>query len=128
MVQEYVEKCYGPSTERYERLTLDHLQRAGKLADWRKKLSKDWGQKRVEQGETAGPDPMRAGAQLEVQARVNLGSLPPDDVEVQLSHGLVDNLGEIPNPATASMSHNGSAQGTSWLFLGKIPCRASGQY
>ena len=51
MVQEYVEKCYSPSTERYERLTQDHLAKAINLAQWRRKLTKDWGQVRVEQVE-----------------------------------------------------------------------------
>ena len=128
MVQEYVEKCYGPSTERFERLTRGHLQKAASLAQWRRKLTRDWGQVRVEQIQADGTETMQVGAQLEVQAQVKLGGLSPDEVEVQLFHGLVDNLGDIPEPATASMSHNGAPQGDSWLFRGKIPCRASGQY
>jgi starch phosphorylase len=63
-----------------------------------------------------------------VTARVNLGSFTPDDVEVQLFHGLVDSFGEIPNPRTASMSHNGFHEGNSWTFGGMIPCRSSGQH
>ncbi len=128
MVQEYVEKCYSPSTERFERLTKDHLARAIELAKWRRKLAKDWGQVRVEQVDARTPETVQVGALMEVQARVNLGSLSPDDVVVQLFHGLVDNLGEIPNPATAPMSHNGPLQANTFVFNGKIPCRASGQY
>ena len=128
MVQEYVEKCYTPSTQRYEYLTQDHLKRAVDLSQWRRKLMHDWGQVRVEQVDAHGPDTMQVGAQLEVQARINLGGFTPDDVDVQLFHGLVDNLGDIPNPFTAAMSHNGTAQGTAWIFKGNIPCRASGQY
>ena len=53
----------------------------------------------------------------------------PDDVEVQLFHGLVDSLGEIPSSRTITMSPNGTPQaGTSWLFSGKIPFRSSGQH
>ena len=63
-----------------------------------------------------------------MQARINLGGLSPDDVEVQLFHGIIDNAGEIPQPSTATMSTNGSASGVTWLFKGKIRCQASGHY
>ena len=49
-------------------------------------------------------------------------------MQVQLFHGLVDSLGEIPNPGTVSMMHNGQPDGPSWVFAGTIPCRSSGQH
>ena len=128
MVQEYMEKCYSPSADRFTRLSLENLQRATNLAQWRQRLKRAWNQVRVENVEANGADPMHVGALLEVSAKVNLGSLAPDDVEVQLFHGVVDNLGNIPAPATVAMSHNGHQQGSTWQFKGVIPCRASGQY
>jgi starch phosphorylase len=47
---------------------------------------------------------------------------------VQLFHGIVDNMGEIPQPAATVMAHNGQRHGNSWLFRGTIPCRSSGHY
>src|SRR5207245_2737257 len=91
-------------------------------------LARGWNQIRVEGVESAGADPMHVGAQLDVKARVNLGSLAPDDVEVQLFHGAVDNLGEIAHPGTVRMSPNGAHEGSSWMFGGTIPCRSSGQH
>jgi starch phosphorylase len=73
-------------------------------------------------------DPMHAGGNLEVKAKVNLGGLSPDDVQVQLFHGLVGSLGEIPQPHTAAMSTNGAPrEGNTWQFSGTIPCRSSGR-
>ena len=83
---------------------------------------------RVENVEAVGADPMHVGSELQVKARVQLGGFSPEDVEVQLFHGLVDSFGEIPRPRTATMSHNGTATGGARLFTGTIPCRASGQY
>jgi starch phosphorylase len=128
MVQEYVEKCYWPSAQRFAGLTADHLKKAHDLAVWRRRLQDGWQQVRIEHVETNGADPMHVGAELGVRAKVNLGSLRPDEVNVQLFHGVVDTLGEIPQPRTASMSHNGAHDGPTWLFQGAIPCRASGQY
>jgi starch phosphorylase len=128
MVQEYMEKCYWPSAQRFARLSDDGLRRAGVLAQWRRSVQRGWPQVRIEVVESDGADPMHVGSALEVKARVNLGGLSPDDVEVQLFHGVVDSLGEIPNPRTVPMSHNGAHEGSSWVFHGTIPCRSSGQH
>jgi starch phosphorylase len=128
MVQEYIEQCYWPSARRYDALAAEGLKHANELAQWRRRLAQSWSQIRIEAVESNGADPMQVGKELEVKARVNLGRLNPDDVEVQLFHGLVDSFGEIPTPRTATMSHNGSLQGNTWVFTGKIPCRVSGQH
>lgn len=128
MVQEYTEQCYWPAAERYTKLVQENMKKAVGLAQWRKAIARNWSQLRVEAVEANGADPMRVGSELTVKARVNLGSLVPDDVQVQLFHGVVDSLGEIPNPETVGMSHNGAHDGGVWTFHGAIPCRSSGQH
>src|SRR5262249_47253050 len=128
MVQEYVERCYWPADRRFTTLAADHLRKANDLARWRQRLLQGWSQVRVEGVEAQGLDPMHVGAELAVRARVNLGGFAPDDAEVQLFHGVVDSRGEIPNPRTVRMNHNGTKDGSVWIFQGSIPCRASGQH
>jgi glycogen phosphorylase len=131
MVAEYMERCYAPSIARYQVLAMDNLSKAGALAVWRRSLGKGWSSVKVESVEPHGADPLHVGSALEVTARVSLGSFSPQDVEVQLFHGLVDSLGEIPRPATVEMSHNGGPakkDGNTWVFHGTIPCRSSGQH
>jgi glycogen phosphorylase len=128
MVQEYVEKCYIPSAERFEALTRENMRRAATLAQWRRTLARWWPAIKVEAVEANGADPMHVGGKLNVKARVNLGNLSPEDVQVQLFHGILDNQGEIPNPSAVAMSHNGAHEGGTWVFSGTIPCRSSGQH
>jgi len=128
MVQEYMEKFYSTCAARYTHLTQSNLQRARGLATWRQAVSHMWPSVRVEQVNANGADPMHVGSKLEVQARVNLGNLKPDDVQVQLYCGIVDNHGEIATPDTIPMSHNGAHEGSTWLFKGQIVCRSSGQH
>jgi starch phosphorylase len=128
MVQEYVERCYWPSSLRFSSLAADNLKKANDLALWRRRLAQGWQQVRIETVQAKGADPIHVGAKLEVDARVNLGSFSPQDVEVQLFHGFVDSLGDIPTPFTIPMSHNGGAENGAWWFHGVIPCRASGQH
>ncbi len=128
MVQEYLEKCYVPSGQRHDALVADNLKRARQLAAWRRTVGHGWPQVRIEAVEAHGADPMHVGGKLEVKARVQLGGLSPDDIQVQLFHGLVDNLGEIPQPHAVLMSPNGAREGMTWMFQGTIPCRLSGQH
>jgi starch phosphorylase len=127
MIQEYVEWCYRPADHRFVALTADRLKKAGELARWRQRLGQGWTQIKVESVEARGIDPLHVGAEMEVKAKINLGTLAPEDVEVQLFHGGVDSLGEIPKPRTVRMSHNGAHDGSVWSFHGTIACRSSGQ-
>lgn len=128
MVQEYAEKCYAPSDQRFHLLVGENLKKASELSAWRRRLGQGWHGVRVESVEANGADPMQVGSALTIKARVNLGSFSPDDVEVQLFHGNVDSFGDIPLPRTAALSPNGAPEGTTWTFSGSIPCQASGQH
>ncbi|HEY7330016.1 MAG TPA: alpha-glucan family phosphorylase [Gemmataceae bacterium] len=129
MVAEYLTTCYLPSGQRYLRLTGDNLQKAKSLAQWRQGLLRGWGQLKVEGVDVKAADPMEVGSELPVTVRVNLGRFSPDDVDVQLFHGLVDSMGEIPRPQIVSMNHNGKPKHDNvWEFHGAIPCHSSGQH
>jgi starch phosphorylase len=134
MVKEYAEIGYMPSYRRYSKLTADKLHEAANLAKWRKRVAESWGQIRVEAVEAPGGDPLHVGAELAVKVRIHLGPIHPEDVEVQLFHGVVDSLGEIAKPQTvtlklASGPDPAGANGSSvCLYTGKIACRASGHY
>jgi starch phosphorylase len=128
MVQEYIEKCYWPSFQRFDALGGENLKKARELAQWRRRLAQGWSQIRVEAVDANGADPMHVGADMEVKARVHLGNVSAEDVEVQLFHGHVDSLGEISQPRTVTMSPNGHRDGPVWTFKGRIRCRSSGQH
>jgi starch phosphorylase len=128
MLQEYLDIAYWPSYQRFTKLTAEGVQTARELAAWRKRLEKAWSQLRVEAVDAKGADMAAVGQELEVQARVHLGDLSPNDVEVQLFHGPVDSLGEIAHPHTVTMANNSALNNGSFVYYGAIPCRASGQH
>jgi starch phosphorylase len=129
MVQQYVEISYWPSAKRHLALTSEGLRRAVGLAEWKRKLFSGWGQVRIESVESLGnTDQLRVGGELAVKCRVQLGSLTPDDVSVQLVHGTLDALGDISRTHVAPMSATGQPRGGTWEYQGTIACRASGQY
>jgi starch phosphorylase len=129
MVAEYTAVSYLPSAARFRRLSADDLKGARRLAGWRRAVARGWPQVKVTDVKASGADPLHVGGELQVKARVQLGPLSPEDVQVQLFHGLVDNQGEIPQPMTVSMSANGAAaDGVAWVYEGSIACRSSGQH
>ncbi len=128
MVQEYIANGYWPSAKRYEALASGSLKKAQELASWRRGVVRGWQQVRIEGIEANAGDPMQVGSDLQVKARVHLGALTPNDVEVQLFHGPVDSLGEIPQPQTVTMSTNGHRDGAAWTYQGSVRCQASGQH
>jgi starch phosphorylase len=132
MVEEYTERCYLPSHHRYARLMANRLTAAKDLAAWRRKMSADWGQIRVESVDAPAGEMHKVGGVFPVEVRVNLGTLTPDDVEVQLCHGVLDAMGEIADPHALALHPESpfSANGTPRIltFAGKVPCLASGQF
>ena len=63
-----------------------------------------------------------------MKVRVKLGPFKPDEVEVQLCHGVLDAMGDIAEPRALPLSANGSMTSDGVLFTGDLPCRASGQF
>jgi starch phosphorylase len=128
MLQEYMERCYWPAWLHYAELGGENLEPARQLARWRRRILENWSAIRVENVEADHLENIAVGQEIEVQALVHLGPLSPDDVEVQLYHGRVDSLGEIPAPQTVSMAHSGSKGDGRHLYVGYLLCQTSGQH
>jgi starch phosphorylase len=127
MVEEYYKTCYRPSHHRFKTLTADHLKAAEELAVWRKGLLAAWGQVKVEGIEAPTNDLMKVGGEFPVSVTVNLGTLTPADVEVQICYGLLDSLGELTAPKSKALAPAGNA-GSTETFTGKVQCDRSGQF
>jgi starch phosphorylase len=126
MVAEYSTRCYVPSQRRREALTENGMAGAKELAAWRKRVVGEWGQVRIESVDAPVADPHRVGATIPVSVKVNLGSVKPGDVEVQLCYGLIDAMGEVADPKVLSLSPGTADRVTT--FAGSLPCGASGQF
>lgn len=128
MVEEYLEKCYIPSHRRYKALAADGLKQAAELAGWRLKLAKAWPQVKVESVDAPQGQLLRVGGEFPIKVHVNLGGLNPEEVDVQLCHGLLDSHGQIASPKAVSLAP-GLPNGTSAaVFAGTVACNLSGQF
>ncbi len=127
MVEEYFETCYLPSHHRSQTLSANGLKPAGELAEWRRKIGQSWNQIRIESVQAPTTEILRVGADLAVSAQVNLGTLTPADVDVQLCSGLLDSMGQIVDAKATSLVAT-TANGSSVTYTGSMTCQASGQF
>jgi starch phosphorylase len=128
MVEEYLERCYLPSHRRFVELSAEGMKVAADLAAWRRRVAQVWNQVRVEGIEAPTGEALRVGGELPVKVHVNLGGLSPEEVEVQLCHGLLDSMGEIANPRALALRPAGPNGNGRVVYAGQVPCTASGQF
>jgi starch phosphorylase len=128
MVEEYLERCYLPSHRRFAELSAEGSKAAADLAAWRRRVAEGWDQIRVEGIEAPTGEALRVGGELPVKVHVHLGSLSPEEVEVQLCHGLLDSMGEIASPRALALRPAGRNGDANVVYSGEVPCTASGQF
>src|SRR4029078_3931817 len=90
MVRDYVRQLYTPAAVTGRALNSDY-KGATELASWKEQVRGGLGDERGEHGESHGVgDNPEVGSVLTVRAFVALGSLTPDDVAVEVVHGVID--------------------------------------
>ncbi|MEK7406828.1 MAG: alpha-glucan family phosphorylase [Acidobacteriota bacterium] len=128
MVREYTEKFYLTGDGAFERLAADQAARARALAEWLERVRQAWPQVRVEAVEEGLPDSLPVGQRLRARARIHLGSLRPEDVNVELYVGRLDADGDLAEGVATRMEPSGQGQmGSCWFEANTAPCSSSGR-
>jgi starch phosphorylase len=95
MVRDYVRQLYTPAAGNSRRLNSDY-RGAAELAAWKQRVRAGWSAVRVEHVESSGiGDAPEVGDVLTTRAFVALGELTPDDVDVQLVHGVINSEDDL---------------------------------
>ena len=88
-----------------------------------------WPTLRIEHVEADGVgDAVMQGESIMVRAYVNLGSLTPDDVDVQVVFGRVDADDRLADPQHASMAAMESFEGNRWQFGCEVALAQNGPF
>lgn len=127
MVQEYTEQFYLPAAMSYRKLTADGIAGAKDLAAWQERVRQAWPQIRIEAIEAGALAELQVGREIQVQARVRLGSLTPDDVRVELLVGRVNAAGDLVDVDAMPLKSIGSQPDGLYVYeASTVPCRVSG--
>ena len=128
MVEEYRVRAYEPQARR--RLALEAGSHAAlrTLAAERRRVREGMAQVRVVELRVGDPSVLRAGDAFEVEARVQLGPLSPNDVHVELVLGeRGQDLHDLAAPQTVRLAPDGAGADGARSFTGRVLLRSAGR-
>ncbi|GAB4570863.1 MAG: glycosyltransferase family 1 protein [Anaerolineae bacterium] len=126
MVREYTEKYYQPAYERYRRLTEPDLSAGRKYLEWWNHIQDAWNNIKITSVETSSEE-LHVSDDMEVRARVHLGSVTPEEVRVQLYFGRLDTEGFITDGSAVDMEVLDRREDGTYEYVGHVTYADSGE-
>ena len=126
MVKEYFE-AYRGAAERSARLLASDSSGAKALAEYKRRVMKQWDRVGIRATEGIDTDVV-VGQSLRVRARVALGDLTPADVDVQLFNGPADVRGELTEGSAVAMKLQGREPDGTYGYVGELASKHSGRF
>jgi starch phosphorylase len=126
MLMDYSNKFYFPALKNYRRIVKDDYAESKALAAYLGKLRQEWDNLKIVTIDSNAKPVMQRGDSLTVTAGVELGSLTPGEVLVELYHGKISNQsGHIENARRAEMKSTGQ-EGNVFMYQVRIECADTG--
>ncbi|MCV3214222.1 alpha-glucan family phosphorylase [Plectonema radiosum NIES-515] len=126
MVGEYAQRAYFPASDRYYTLTADQYAPAKELADWKAKLRQYWFNMKIKDVDISSGADIEVNQTVAVKAKLDLATLSPDDVQVELYQGTINADGEIVDAVPVVMNYQGNDTEELSIYTGDIIYAASG--
>lgn len=128
MLAEYVQRLYTPAARAARAAAADDAAAARDFSAWAGRMRQGFGQVEVRHVEVDGVDvPPVVGDDVRVRAFVELGSLTPTDVTVEVVAGVVSEEGELRHTASFPLAAVG-AEGSVHRFEAAIELPAAGTF
>jgi starch phosphorylase len=129
MVRDYVVDLYTPAAVATRRAEADGFAAARDLAAWRCRVASVWPRVRIGYVETAGgEDVPQVGERLALRAFVDLAGLTPDDVEVEVGYGRVNDADEVVNPVVTPLTFAERYDDGTCRYEGVVPLERTGSF
>jgi starch phosphorylase len=128
MVQQYFDQYYSLSFSKRAQLMENNWIKAKDLTSWKEKVRNNWGSIKVNKYDTNdGSKQLYVGQELTINAEISLGNLTPDDVEVQIYYGPLENENHPQDNSTVVMNTNLKASPNGvYKYSGNVKCEKSG--
>ncbi|HEY9661535.1 MAG TPA: alpha-glucan family phosphorylase, partial [Allocoleopsis sp.] len=108
MVGEYALRGYFPASDRFFTMTAHHYAPAKDLAKWHHHLFEHWYEMKIEDIDISDLTDVRVNQSISVKVLMNLGALTPNDVQLELYQGVVNENGEIAKGFAIPMEYQGT--------------------
>ena len=127
MVQQYAEKFYFQSHEKRMYLMENEWEKGKEFSAWKTKVNKNWNKVKIAHVKEEGTEAeIKVGEKFQITADVEIGDLTPDDVEVQIYYGKIDDKNKAGSNAYVTMDV-AQKKGTVFQYKGAIDCSSTGQ-
>jgi glycogen phosphorylase len=134
MVRDYATRGYFQASDRYYQMTANTYAPAKTLAAWKARLFEHWYNIKITDVDVLAedaipetlPTDVRVNQTIGVKARMSLGVLTSDDVQVELYQGPIDAAGEIANGVAVQMNFQGQDDQGNSIYTVDIKYRNSG--
>ncbi|MBA2445405.1 MAG: alpha-glucan family phosphorylase, partial [Nocardioidaceae bacterium] len=128
MVRDYVHELYTPAAVASRRVLHDN-RAVEDLADWKARVRAAWPHVRIEHVDSTGvSDSPSLGSTLAVKVYASLGTLTPDELDVQVVHGRVAGDDELREPQVASLTHAEAYEGGRHRFEAEVDLDHAGPF
>jgi len=129
MVSEYNNHLYQPALQEMNSLLSDDMKRARELVAQRNRLQALWKNVSLSLPITDRDiSVMHVGDKFNVTTSVSLGELRPDEVDVQVYHGLVDSNNRIISGKAGTMVPAEDKNNGHFVYHQEIVCDKTGRY
>jgi starch phosphorylase len=126
MVREYAQRAYFPASDRYHTLTVNNYAPAKELAAWKAKLGEHWFNIKIKDIDVSTASDIEVNQTVAVKAKVDLATLNPDDVQVELYQGSIDANGDIVSAIPVVMDYQGKDPDSLSVYTANITYTTSG--
>jgi starch phosphorylase len=129
MVEQYSKKFYFASHEKRMALMKNNWAKGKEFSKWKSSLYDNWHKVTflsISEEEKNGD--LKVGLKYPILAEIELGELTPDDVDVQIYYGKIDD-GIQGTKSYVNMSHVvKKTKSSKYIYRGEINCKDTGQF
>jgi starch phosphorylase len=128
MVEEYTRALYAPAAARCRAMTEGGLAGARALTAWRAKIASEWPKVRIADVAMRGGDGLVTGAELRIEAEIQLGALTPGEVLVEVYYGRLRGDHELAEGDALPLRCAADLGAGRFRYEGAVPAREAGEH
>ncbi|MFO7885934.1 MAG: DUF3417 domain-containing protein, partial [Desulfobacteraceae bacterium] len=128
MVNEYTHRFYLPCFYNMEKLSANRGWEAKELAETRQRITGLWKEIRIDRPSLILQDNYLVGDTFRVTAKVLLGEILPEEVEVQIYYGRMKAIGELKEGQTKEMKIHKDLGHGQFVYACSLTCSDSGRF
>ncbi len=127
MVQEYTKKFYDIAIKNLEKIKNNNFNIIKELVKWKSNIYNKWEQINIKEVITEKKSEFHVGDEIEIKAKIYLGDISKDSINVEIFYGKLDKEDNIINGKIIEMNVE-DIKDSIYIYKGKIKIDESGSY